>query len=330
MKNSLKHVASESGFSIRTVKRALTGLGYVNEETRSKILEVVDRLAYRPNLTARALKTGRSCEMGVVLTSIDELHTEKLAGFEQALRREGYSVHVLFSPAETGEADVPEVANALMVRRPAGVALFPGPTALISGLTRRLAELGVPHVLLDPRHDEPADTVRVDRPQGVYEAVMHMAGRGRGRIAYLGPAGDRSRLDGYERAMKALGRDPVVFAVHGPVEERANVNAAAGALLAAEPRPDAVQAYSDVTAMNLLAALHQRGIRVPEDVAVVGFDDRDFAALAWPRLTTVAQPNREVGAAAAEILLGRVSAAPAPDGGWSRTLPTRLVVRESA
>jgi len=101
-------------------------------------------------------------------------------------------------------------------------------------------------------------------------------------------------------------------------------------LLALDPRPQAVQVYSDVVATGVLAALHERAVRVPQDIAVVGFDDRHFAALTWPRLTTVAQPNREVGEAAAEILLRKLRGEPPPEGGWSRTLPTRLIVRDSA
>jgi len=101
-------------------------------------------------------------------------------------------------------------------------------------------------------------------------------------------------------------------------------------LLALHPRPDAVQTHSDVIAMDVLAALHKRGVRVPAEMAVVGFDDRAFAALSWPKLTTVAQPNADVGTAGAEILLARIAGQPAPNGRWLRSCPTRLVVRESA
>jgi DNA-binding LacI/PurR family transcriptional regulator len=328
MDSSLKHVATEAGFSIRTVKRALTDSGYVNPDTKARILDAASRLNYRPNLAARALKTGRSTEMGVVLTSIDELHMEKLAGFEHRLRQEGYSVHVLFAPAETSEADVPEVTNELLVRRPAGVAIFPGPHALSSGVAALLAEAGVPHVLLDPRQGV-SDAVFIDRPRGIQDAVHHLACQGRQRIAYLGPA-DRSRLDGYEAAIQSLGLTPIIIETHGSAEDRAVTREAVECLLALDPRPQAVQVYSDVVATGVLAALHERAVRVPQDIAVVGFDDRHFAALTWPRLTTVAQPNREVGEAAAEILLRKLRGEPPPEGGWSRTLPTRLIVRDSA
>ena len=325
MDSTLKDVANASGVSIRTVKRALSGARYVDSKTRDRILAVAARLAYEPNLAARALKTGRSSEIGVMLTSMDELFIGKLEAFERTLRPEGYSVHIFFAPAETKAADVPEVATALMARRPAGVGLFPDYLEVVaSGVAERLNAAGIPTVVLDSRRDAPGDGVLVDRPQGVYEAVMYLTRTGRRRVAYLGPVSDRSRLDGYEKAMRELDQPPLLVPVHD------NVEAAVAQLLSLQPRPDAVQTHSDVLAMDVLAALHRRGVRVPEEMAVVGFDDRAFAALSWPKLTTVAQPNADVGAAGAEILLARIAGRPAPNGRWVRSCPTRLVVRESA
>lgn len=325
MDSTLHDVAHASGVSIRTVKRALSGARYVDSKTRDRVLAVAARLAYEPNLAARALKIGRSLEIGVMLTSTDELYMGKLAAFERTLRREGYSVHIFFAPAETKAADVPEVANALMARRPAGVGLFPDDLEMVvGGVVDQLNAAGIPTVVLDLRRDASGDGVLVDRPQGVYEAVMYLTRTGRRRVAYLGPVSDRSRLDGYEKAMLDLGRPPLLIPMHGTVE------AAVEQLLSLQPRPDAVQTYSDVVAMDVLAALHRRGVRVPAEMAVVGFDDRAFAALSWPKLTTVAHPNSEVGAAGAEILLARIAGRPAPDGRWVRSCPTRLVVRESA
>jgi LacI family transcriptional regulator len=323
--STLKDVAHASGVSIRTVKRALSGVRYVNSKTRDRVLAVAARLKYEPNLGARSLKTGRSFEIGVMLTSMDELFMGKLEAFERTLRPEGYSVHVLFAPAETRAADVPEVATALMARRPAGVGLFPDYLEVVSsGVAERLNAAGIPTVVLDSRRETSGDRVLVDRPQGVYEAMMHLAQTGRRRVAYLGPISDRSRLDGYEKAMRKLGQSPLLVPMHGTVA------AAVEQLLSLQPRPDAVQTYSDVIAMDVLAALHRRGVRVPAEMAVVGFDDRAFASLSWPKLTTVAQPNADVGVAGAEILLARIAGRPAPGGRWVRTCPTCLVVRESA
>jgi LacI family transcriptional regulator len=249
----------------------------------------------------------------------------KLVAFERTLRRAGYSVHIFFAPAETKATDVSEVTNALMARRPAGVGLFHDYREVVAGgVVDRLSAAGIPTVVLDLRRDAPGDGVLVDRPQGVYEAVMYLARTGRRHVAYLGPVSDRSRLDGYERAMLELGQPPLIIPMHGATE------AAVDQLLSLQPRPDAVQTYSDVVAMDVLAALHKRGVRVPAEMAVVGFDDRAFAAFSWPKLTTVAQPNADVGAAGAEILLAQIAGQTAPDGRWIRSCPTRLVVRESA
>jgi LacI family transcriptional regulator len=95
------------------------------------------------------------------------------------------------------------------------------------------------------------------------------------------------------------------------------------------PAVDAVQMFSDMYAMRFLQGLHARGVRIPDDIAVVGFDDRPAAALAWPPLTTIRQPNDELGTAAATILLDKIAGRQPPETGWSITLPTRLVIRAS-
>jgi DNA-binding LacI/PurR family transcriptional regulator len=99
--------------------------------------------------------------------------------------------------------------------------------------------------------------------------------------------------------------------------------------LALPKPPDAVQVYCDVMALGFLAGLHRAGVKVPAEMAVVGFDDRRAAALCWPPLTTVAQPNQEAGEAAAEVLLAKIAGQAEPSTGWTRILPTRLVPRET-
>jgi len=324
---SLKDVAEAAGMSVRTVKRALSGEGYVSLEAMEKVVAAAEKVQYRPNLAARTLKTGKSSEVAVVLGSIDELHMEKMAGFEQVLRAAGYSVHILFSAErETGEAGG-DLMTAIMNRSPAGVALFPVPSVGRRKMVQVLSDANIPYIALDTRMDD-TDAVRIDRQAGVQEAVSYLAEQGRKRIAYVGPTFDRSRLDGYEAAMKMLGMDPIIVAVDRLTPD--GVKAATDEMLAMDSRPDAIQTYSDVVAMGLLSELHEQGVPIPEDIAVIGFDDRHCAALAWPALTTVAQPNREVGALAAEILLEKIAGNSAPEDGWTRSLPTRLIVRDSA
>ena len=332
----LKEIATEARVSIRTAARALNGQGYVGAQTRKRIEHAAAKLGYSPNRIARSLRTQKSYEIAIAAWSTDELHIAKIAGFEQALRRARYAVTILMGQQPDTEAAGREVLETLLEHRPAGVAAFPLPGAAMTATVERLAAAGIPYVIFDSRV-EGVDSARLDRAQGVYEAVLYLAGKGYQRIAYLGTRDEPSRLDGYLRAFSHLARKPCYLEVTpgtqpggSGLDSYETGRAAAWTFAEMAERPDAVQAYSDEMALGFLAGLHELGFQVPKDVAVVGFDDRRAASLSWPRLTTVAQPSHELGVAAAEILLRKIAGEPEPPSGWSRTLPTRLVVRESA
>lgn len=332
---SLKEISLASGVSIRTVARALHQNGYVGQEARQRVLEAAERLGYSPNLDARALKTGRSREVLAVLGSMDELLMEKIAVFEQSLRAADYWLHVVFDfGINDGHGLTDMLQEALALHGPAAVALFPRYDAPMHQAAKELAARELPYVIVDGILEH-GSGVRINRQQGVFDAVMHLARLGRHRIAYLGPlAGKhvRTRLDGYERAVAELGREPILVPINKPAGEREYEIGREGGemLLQMSPRPDAVQVHSDVMALGLMAVLHEHGVRVPEEVAVVGFDNRTIAGLCWPRLTTVAQPNREAGQAAAEMLLAKVQGQAASEAERTQTLPTCLMLRESA
>ena len=338
---SLKDVAAVSGVSIRTVNRVLKKDGYASEATRKRVLDVAGRLGYRPNLAARTLKTGRCFEVSAIIGALDQLHVEKLFAFEQTLRRAGYSVHVFFGPrGRTNPAEVEPVLRAAVERRPAAVAVFPQSFLPAHKAQAYFGLQGVPHVFLDPMEREGVDAIWINRQQGVYEAVRYLWSQGKRYIAYLGVTSGRpsdpcffaagTRFEGYERAMRDIGQPSIVLPVTLDTDQYEGGREAGRAFVTLSPRPDAVQTFTDEMAMGFLAALHERGIRVPQDVCVVGFNDCPYARLAWPPLTTIAQPLREVGEAAARVLLRKLKGEPTPENGWSEHLPTRLVQRESA
>jgi LacI family transcriptional regulator len=134
------------------------------------------------------------------------------------------------------------------------------------------------------------------------------------------------------RALKKYGVEPIIIEYPFPLSSRDPYSYGKNLIkyfLDCPQKPDAVQAYSDLIGLGFLAGLHEKGINVPEDVALVGFDDRMSASMCWPLLTTVAQPNEGVGSTAAEILLRKIKGEPSPEGGWSTSLPTELIIRES-
>lgn len=328
---SLKDISEATGVSIRTVNRALKSNGYVGEETRIRVLEAAERLDYRPNLAARSLRTGQSYEIGVIMGSTDELHMEKMMAFEQVLRAAEYSVHVLFAHSGKSVNPVGNLLDDFMLRRSAAVALFPGagidPAEAASVFHRE----NIPYVCIDTRGVQEVDTVWIDRSQGVYEAIHYLARTGRKRIAFLGQGhvDAHTRLPGYKKAIKQLGQKPLLMLVNPDLNEFEMGRTAATEFCALSHKPDAVQAHSDAVAMGFLSGLHEQGVRIPDDVAVVGFDDRRMASCSWPRLTTIRQPNMRVGRAAAKILLSKIQGEPVPPKGWSQSLPTELIVRET-
>jgi LacI family transcriptional regulator len=322
----LKDIAAEAGVSVRTVSRVLTGSGYAKQATREKVQAAARRLGYRANRHARSLRTARSYEVAVAAWSTDELYMAKVAAFERTLRGSDYAVTMLFGQS-AGSGSAGELMDELITRRPAGVALFTPPDRSTVDCARRLAQAGTPYVVFDSSDD--VDAIRIDRQQGVYEAVLYLAATGRQRIAYLGTRKDTSRLQGYQRAMDQLGREPILLDYAHNHDGIRDLRLTGRRVAERFDRPDAVQAYSDEVAMGFLAGLHEAGLTVPDDLALVGFDDRLAASWAAPPLTTVAQPNEQVGQAAADMLLRKIANERRPPDGWSRVLPTRLVVRET-
>lgn len=333
---SLRDIATIVGVSIRTVNRALKNEGCVSEKVRKQVLVVAQRLGYRPNLAARSLKTGQNTEVGAIVGSLDELHMAKMLAFERTLRLAGYSVHLVFGPHVNGaplEAD--RLLRVFAARRPIAAALFPQAHIPPLKAVSQFNKLRIPYVVIDSEED--IDNISIDRQQGVYESVNYLVSLGKRRIAYLGYTSDRpgdyvsgkTRLGGYERAMRQRDLPQQVFSVKPDLSESEGGRRAIAAFLAANPRPDAVQVYTDVMAASFLTALHEHGIRVPDDVAVIGFDNRRIAEVCWPRLTTISQPNAKVGVAAAEVLLAKIRKQPPPPPGWSRLMAASLVVRET-
>lgn len=323
----LKDIAEAAGVSIRTVNRVLKGSGYVSVECRRKVQETIDQLGYLPNKAARSLKMQRSFEIVVIMGALDELATAKLAAFEAQLRATEFDPTVMFRDTKSRIAR--DMVRQIVERRPAAVAFFRGGSSPKPAEIKACTIHGIPYVVFDS-YTSSIDTVRIDRCQGVCEAVHYLADQGRRNIAYVGNKRDRTRIDGYCAAVDALGRSPLFVTVKsGLGQYEAGIEAVAQ-ILTSRPRPDAVQVYSDEMAMGVLAGLHDAGLRIPEDIAVVGFDNRAFAAFAAPPLTTVAQPNEAVGRAAAAMLLAKIAGKPPPDSGWSVTLPTTMVLRASA
>lgn len=302
---TLADIAKEAGTSASTASRALSGRGYVSPEARERLLAVADRLGYVPNASARTLKQRTSRVVGVVVSDLsNQFYARLAAGIEQTLREADYQMMVLGDNSESLE----EVAGArtFLAMRAPGVIMTPVGKDAIELLTSQ----GVAVVEVDRRlASVPCDAVVIDNERGAHEATTHLIELGHTRIALLGIetdwTTDAGRLAGYRRALAdhrlALDERLVVrIAVHAPdAAERID------ALLANEA-PTAIFAANNRLAEEAWRVIRRRGLRIPDDVSLVGFDDVPWMEMVDPAITVVEQPTHELGRCAAKLLLRRL------------------------
>lgn len=334
---TLREVAARSQVSISTASRALNGRGDISKEVRERVLSAAQELQYSANQNARALKGATSKILGVVLydARADTFNAPLMRGVYDAATPRGYSVIVCDG---AGSADAEQAAFQLLLeRRVDGVLVnsAAGATSL-----RRLTAAGMPFVVVNRRVEVTngleADYVMVDAERGCYLATRHLLEQGHARILYHGIEPENvpslERLPGYRRALAEF---EIPFAPELVMRSRSSLDGTHRTVMATmkrlNARPTAILAYNDRNAVAVLKALHDLGLRVPDDVAVVGQNNLEFTEFLVPPLTTVAHPVQQMGRQATEILLQKLA--------WSDQqswLPHRvalepvLIVRESS
>ncbi|CAA9537376.1 MAG: hypothetical protein AVDCRST_MAG49-464 [uncultured Thermomicrobiales bacterium] len=327
---SLKDVAGRAGVSFQTTSKVLNGKGTVAPETRARILGAAKDLGYVPNALARSLLTRSTCTIGVVASDLSNAVLSQLVvGIEREARQHGHVVIIcsIDYAGSNGEREL----RVLLERRVDGI-ITVAPRLELEPQAGDLLRGPVPAVTTHPIAGGGIPLVAPDHRRAALEATRHLVALGHRRIGTVtGPRNRHPtlvRLDGYRRALEEVGVpfDPGLT-VEGDwsVEEGYR---AGHRLLDHAPDTTAVFAQNDLMAVGLLAALHERGLDVPADCAVVGCDDIAVAARMVPPLTTVHIPFHEAGTAAARLLLdliaGRVT-----DPAAETLLPVRLVRRAS-
>ncbi|MEU1703944.1 LacI family DNA-binding transcriptional regulator [Streptomyces sp. NPDC005706] len=330
---TLNAVAARAGVGRGTVSRVLNGSPKVSDRSRAAVEKAIAELGYVPNRAARSLATRRTDAVALVVPEAESrLFAEPyfsgiIRGASARLTQAG--MQLLLVLARDGKKHR-RLASYLTAQRVDGVLMVA--VHRDDTLPDLLDELSVPTVLAGRRGDpEPLGHVRADNGGGARSAVQHLLGRGRRSIATItGPLdmdAARTRLDGYREALRTAG-----VAVDEELIEQGDFTeeggrAAMRELLRRRPGLDAVFAASDVMASGAVLELRAAGRRVPDDVAVVGFDDSIVARHIDPPLTSVRQPMEEMGRAMADLLLDEIAGRA---GRREVVLPTRLVVRESA
>ena len=310
---TLEEIGRRAGVSRSTVSRVLNDHPDVRASVREKVEEVIAETGYLPNQAARALVSNKSGLIGLVmLTEGDELfgdpyYSALVSGIQDGCRENNivFSIFPVLGTAKRADQLIGQIAQGFVD----GVIVTAGPRSeeVISTLRARGARLVV---VGHPEDDSDLLRIDVDNHGGTQLAIDHLIGLGRQRIAYVGPTDDyvfgAERLEGFRDALAGADRpadDRWIRQAEPTVE---GGRAAAAAVL--PEAPDAIYAATDTMALGVLEALAERGLRVPDDVAVVGFDGLPRAPQTDPELTTVVQPVAEVGRAAVSVLLGDVAA----------------------
>lgn len=325
-------VAERAGVSIATVSRVLNGGALVRAETRERVLEVARLLEYTPNASARSLSSRRTETLGAVLPALHgEFFSELLRGLDLAARRAGF--HLLVSGSHSDRQEVEAVLRAFRGRVDALVLMFPDldPASVapqLGGLPVVLVNCGLE---LAGQRAHNVDRVAIDNYGGAAQVVRRLVELGHRSIAFLaGPpfnfdAGERRR--GYLETMRLLAGDQPPLIFEGDFTEESGYGAAEAVLKAPE-RPTALFAANDAMAIGCLAALHEKGLEVPRDLSLVGFDDIPAARYVRPALSTVQVPIAELGERAMAFALARVLGH-GPGGPAAATIPVRLLERAS-
>ena len=325
-----------------TVSRVINRNGYVSEETRRKVMRVVEEMNYRRNGLARNLKRQYTETIGLVLGDISNPYSAELAhAVRETLSVHGFNLFICISENSAKE-DI-AAFESLVNHSVDGLIVATRANADGDEYLRGIVENSVPVVVIgrDFRH-ESADYVAADNLRGGFEATRHLIDLGHKRIGFIGAtlAGKKGlkRLQGYLNALEqhnisvderlVTGRREALTDVPGYSTEKVGYEAMKR-LLSLPKRPTAIFARNDFTAIGAMSAIKEANLRIPEDVAVVGFDDIPMAIHTSPTLSTVRQPLRLQGKIAAEMLLQRIKSGENAER-QETTLNCELIIRESS
>ncbi|WP_166355628.1 LacI family DNA-binding transcriptional regulator [Phytoactinopolyspora limicola] len=327
--SGIADVAARAGVSVTTVSHSLSGRRPVAEATRQRVAEAIAELGYQPNELARSMRSQRTNTVALIVPDItNPFYTSVARGLLDVLTPASY-VGIVCNTDADPELEQ-KIVQQMITRRVDGIA-FSGYYEHHDDVAPAVAA-GIPTVMLG--HHSPApgvDVVNSDDHASGADATRYLLGKGHRKIGFItAPAGSGApaeRVRGYQTALSEFG-----VPLNNNLVVRAPVGRDGGAegmraLLDQDEPPTAVICTNDIVAIGALDTARERGLQVPDDVAVMGFDDIEAARLITPQLTTMAYAPREIGQAVATILLNRIDGAPATH---HRRRGARLMVRESA
>jgi LacI family transcriptional regulator len=328
---TLADVARLAAVSTATASRALRDDPRISEATRRLVQEAAERLGYVPNLTARALRRRKTDVLGVLVPTVtDPMHAQVLTGVHEEVAGKGFTV--LFATSGRVPEQEVEALRLFAQHRARGIILVasvlrPQEAKQVAGTDRVIFVLPDHVSLAGYKQDPPTGTIRADDSAGIHAEVRHLLDQGVERLAFMSGQLLASHVTRRTAAEGAVAeshlREPLI--IYPPLDLGFSVPRPAIARIKRD-RPDGLMCYDDFTALRMIHALEQHGIRVPDDIAVCGFDDVPFARMSSPPLTTVAQPAELMGRLAVRMLLECIDTGEMPP---SVVEPVRFVPRAS-
>ena len=309
MKATITDVARQAGVSMKTVSRVMNNEPSVSKATRAKVKDAAKALNYTPNLAARGLATSKSYLIAMLYDIPSPGYAINIQkGATKACREFGY--HLIVEPLETSSEDyIDDIENLLGHLRVDGIILAP-PLCDNGQVIRLLAQRNIPYIPIAPssQHGD-VPIVKMDDVRAAREMTEHLIELGHKNIGFIKGHQRHSasalRFQGYREAMRKAGlRINPDWIAQGEFTYKSGVEAG-GVIFSGDEKPTAIFASNDDMAAGMIAYASRQGLRVPEDLSVVGFDDTPLADSIWPRLTTIRQPVQDMGYTAAKLLLSR-------------------------
>jgi LacI family transcriptional regulator len=326
---TIRDVAERAGVSKTTVSHVINSTRFVEEATRQRVVQAIAELGYRPNVLARSLTTRRTQTVGVIVSdAANHFFAEVLQGIEDVLRPRDYAL-IICNTAEILEREA-HYLDLLMRQRVDGI--IAAATSQRWDVLTEMDAMHIPVVFVDRHFEGLRGTfVGVDNAKGACLGATHLIECGHRRIGILAGfqrlSTMRERLAGFRQALQEHGV-PLLedWVVTSPLSIKGG-REAMRQLLSHPERPTAVFMANNLLSLGGLLAVHELGLRCPEDIALIGFDDHPWAVVAYPPLTVIRQPAWQVGQAAGKILLDCIDGEPAPES--PVILGCELVARQS-
>jgi LacI family transcriptional regulator len=304
---SIRDIARRAKVSVGTVSNYLNNPDRLAKSTREKIRRAIEALGYYPRTAARSLATSRSQIIALIVPDVHGgFFSQLFYGAEQAGRRNNYQIMI----CSTRSAARDDLLNRLLRERTVDGLILLGGSEMDLTSVRSLSKQGFPFVLINQLEDH-LSSVSVDNFKGAYQAVTHLIGHGYREIALvstpIGKDGRKKRRQAYEQALlnHGLVSDPTLIFEAANFTQPA-AEAVVTQILECPTRPRAIFAMNDQFGIDVMQLLQARGLSIPHDIAIVGFDDVELARYVTPPLTTVQQPIERMGVRAAEILISHI------------------------